>query len=234
MKVEIWSDIVCPWCYIGKRRFESALARFEHRDEVEVVWHSFELNPSAPREEHGGLDERLARKYGMTLGQARAVNDRVTAAAAGEGLRYDLERARPGNTFDAHRLIHLAREQGLDDQAEERLMAAYFGEGRRIGDGETLVELLADVGVDREQAREALAGGAFGDDVRAEEREAAELGISGVPFFVFDRRYGVSGAQPPELFLQALRQAWQDAHPITMVGADTGAAQSCEDGACAI
>jgi predicted DsbA family dithiol-disulfide isomerase len=217
LRVEIWSDVVCPWCYIGKRRFESALSRFEHRDGVEVLWRSFELNPHAARQEESNLAQRLARKYGMTLEQARAANARVTSAAAGEGLEYRLDLARPGNTFDAHRLIHLARERGLQSEAKERLLAAYFNEGRWIGDPETLVQLLVEVGVQPEEARAALDGDAYAAEVRADEREAAELGITGVPFFVLDRRYGVSGAQPPELMLQALHQAWKEAHPITMV-----------------
>ena len=237
MKVEIWSDVVCPWCYIGKRRFESALARFEHRDQLEVTWRSFELNPHATTEEQGGLAERLATKYGMTLEQANAANARVTTAAAGEGLEFRLDVARPGNTFDAHRLIHLAKERGVQVQAKERLMAAYFTEGRRIGDRETLVELMAEVGVGASEAREALEGDAYVPEVRADEREAAELGITGVPFFVLDRRYGVSGAQPPELMLQALQQAWNEAHPVTLVTPAAPAANeesSCEDGSCAI
>jgi predicted DsbA family dithiol-disulfide isomerase len=237
LKVEIWSDVVCPWCYIGKRRFESALARFENRDQLEVTWRSFELNPRASTEEEGGLAQRLATKYGMTLDQAKSANARVTAAAAGEGLDFRLDVARPGNTFDAHRLIHLAKERGVQAQAKERLMAAYFTEGRRIGDPETLVELMAEVGVEPSEAREALESGAYGPEVRAEEREAAELGITGVPFFVLDRRYGVSGAQPPELILQALQQAWREANPITLVSPAAPAANeepSCEDGSCAI
>jgi predicted DsbA family dithiol-disulfide isomerase len=237
LKVEIWSDVVCPWCYIGKRRLESALARFEHRDEVDVTWRSFELNPGAPTEEHSGLAERLAAKYGMTLEQAKAANARVAATAAGEGLEFRLDVARPGNTFDAHRLIHLARKHGVQDQAKERLMAAYFTEGRRVGDPETLVELIAEVGVGPSEAREALDAGTYGPEVRADERDAAELGITGVPFFVLDRRYGVSGAQPPELMLQALQQAWTEAHPLTMVAPAVPAANEepyCEDGSCAI
>jgi predicted DsbA family dithiol-disulfide isomerase len=237
LKVEIWSDVVCPWCYIGKRRFEGALARFEHRDQLEVTWRSFELNPHAPTEEQAGLAERLATKYGMTLEQANAANARVAAAAAGEGLDFHLDVARPGNTFDAHRLIHLAKERGVQVQAKERLMAAYFTEGRRIGDRETLVELMAEVGVGPSEAREALEGDAYVPEVRADEREAAELGITGVPFFVLDRRYGVSGAQPPELMLQALQQAWKEAHPVTLVTPAAPAANeesSCEDGSCAI
>jgi predicted DsbA family dithiol-disulfide isomerase len=211
MKVEIWSDVVCPWCYIGKRRFESALASFEHRDEVEVGFRSFELNPNAQADPGTGLDEMLARKYGLGLEQARALNARVVSAAAGEGLEYRLDIARPGNTFDAHRLIHLAAAHGRQAAMKERLMAAYFTEGKAIGDRDSLIEVAVEVGIDRERARSVLDGDEFASEVRAEEREASELGITGVPFFVINRRYGVSGAQPPEVMLDALEMAWREA-----------------------
>jgi predicted DsbA family dithiol-disulfide isomerase len=211
MKVEIWSDVVCPWCYIGKRRFETALGRFDHRGEVDVEYRSFELNPSAKPEEQGNLEEALARKYGVTREQARAMNARVEDAAAGEGLQYRLDIARRGNTFDAHRLIHLAATQGLQAAIKERLMAAYFVDGLPIGDRDTLVELASQVGVDSERARATLDSEEFAEDVRADEREATELGITGVPFFVINRRYGVSGAQPPELMLKALIAGWENA-----------------------
>ena len=208
MKVEVWSDVVCPWCYIGKRRLEGALAGWEHADDVDVQYRSFELNPAAQPVEGRPLDQRLADKYGVSLDQARAMNSRVTDAAAAEGLYYRLDIARPGNTFDAHRLIHLASSQGLRSEMKERLMAAYFGEGKPVGDHGTLVDLAAEVGLDRERAAAVLAGDEFTTDVRAEEREAADLGINGVPFFVIDRRYGVSGAQPSELLRDALEKAW--------------------------
>ena len=210
VKVEVWSDVVCPWCYIGKRRLEGALARFEHAGDVEVEYRSFELNPAASSTESGPLDQRLADKYGVGLDQARAMNSRVTDTAAAEGLHYRLDIAQPSNTFDAHRLIHLAGAFGLKAAMKERLMAAYFSEGRRIGDPGTLVELAVEVGIDPRRARAAMASDEFAADVRTEEREAAELGISGVPFFVLDRRYGVSGAQPSELLLEALQKAWSE------------------------
>jgi predicted DsbA family dithiol-disulfide isomerase len=210
VKVEIWSDVVCPWCYIGKRRFERALAAFEHRDEVEVEWRSFELDPQAARDTGEDPVERLARKYGMTREDALAAHARVTGLAAQEGLAYRLDVARPANTFDAHRLLHLAAEQGVQAAAEERLFAAYFTEGRSLGDPETLVALAAEVGLDEAAAREVLQGDAYADAVAGDEREASELGISGVPFFVIDRRYGISGAQPAELIGQALERAWDD------------------------
>jgi len=213
VKVEIWSDVVCPWCFIGKRRFETALDRFEHRADVEVEFRSFELNPNAESQPEGSLEEALARKYGVSLEQARAMNARVVDAAAGEGLQYRFDIARRGHTFDAHRLIHLAAADGLQAAMKERLMAAYFMEGRAIGDRDTLVELAGEVGVDPGRARAALDSDEFADDVRADEREAAELGITGVPFFVINRRYGVSGAQPPEVMLKALAAGWEEAAP---------------------
>ena len=211
MKVEIWSDVVCPWCYIGKRRIESALRQFEHRDDVEVTYRAFELNPHAEVDEGIPLDEGLARKFGVPVDEARAMNARVTAAAAGDGLAYRLDIARPGNTFDAHRLIHMAQVEGRQGEMKERVMAAYFVEGRPIGNHHTLLELATDVGLDPERARALLDSDEFAAEVRADELEAAELGITGVPFFVIDRRYGVSGAQPAQVLGRALDQAWSEA-----------------------
>jgi len=236
LKVEIWSDVVCPWCYIGKRRFESALARFAHRDEVEVVWRSFELDPNAPRLREGDYADRLARKYGTTREQAVQMHERITATAADEGLSFRFDQARAGNTFDAHRLVHLAATSGIQDQVKERLMRAYFSEGEAIGDRDTLLRLVEEAGISADQARSVLSSDTYAADVRADEREAAELGITGVPFFVLDRRYGVSGAQPADVLLQALEQAWREAHPIpqlTTVGA-TGGEAACTDNTCAI
>jgi predicted DsbA family dithiol-disulfide isomerase len=232
MRVEIWSDVVCPWCYIGKRRFETALGRFAHREQVKVVWRSFQLDPSAPARSEGSLDELLAKKYGRSLAEAAAMNRRVTDQAAAEGLSYRLDLARPGNTFDAHRLIHVAAAHGLQDAAEERLMRAYFTEGVSIGDRERLVEISAEIGLDADEARAVLAGGQYAAEVEADLRRAAAFGITGVPFFVVDERYGISGAQPPELLLGALEQAWADSHPLTLVGSAADAA--CDDGSCAV
>jgi predicted DsbA family dithiol-disulfide isomerase len=176
-----------------------------------VEFRSFELNPNAPAQQEGNLEEALARKYGVSLEQARAMNARVVAAAAGEGLHYRYDIARRANTFNAHRLIHLAATLGLQPAMKERLMAAYFMEGRALGDRDTLVELAGEVGIDSERARAALDSDEYADDVRADEREAAELGINGVPFFVINRRYGVSGAQSPEVMLEALAVGWKNA-----------------------
>jgi predicted DsbA family dithiol-disulfide isomerase len=215
LKVEIWSDVVCPWCYIGKRRFEAALGAFAHREEVEVAWRSFQLDASAPAQSPGNLADRLARKYGVSREQAEAMNARVVTQAAGEGLEYRLDIARPGNTLDAHRLLHLADQSGLRAATKERLLAAYFTEGKPIGDRDTLVELAGEVGVNRDRARDVLAGDEFTDSVRRDQREAAQLGITGVPFFAIDRRYGISGAQPSTLLRQALDQAWAESQEPT-------------------
>jgi predicted DsbA family dithiol-disulfide isomerase len=207
MTVEIWSDVVCPWCYVGKRRFEHALEQFAHRDQVELTWRSFQLDPNAPPERTESSAEHLAEKYGMSVEQAETSNRQMTELAAGEGLEYHLDRTRGGNSFDAHRLIHLAAAYGRQDAMKERLMRAYFTEGEPVGDRETLIRLAADIGLD---ARAALEGEVYAETVHADEDLAARIGIRGVPFFVLDRRYGVSGAQPSELLLQALEKAWEE------------------------
>ena len=201
LKVEIWSDVVCPWCYIGKRRFETAAAQFD--GEVEVTWRSFELDPHAPPVREHTATEHLAAKYGMSHEQAEASHAQMTALAAQEGLEYHFERARGGNSFDAHRLIHLATADGLQDEAMERVMRGYFTEGLPIGDREALVALAAELGLDGT----ALDSDAYADAVREDEQLAQRIGIHGVPFFVLDRRYGVSGAQPAEILVQALEKA---------------------------
>jgi predicted DsbA family dithiol-disulfide isomerase len=212
--VEIWSDIACPWCYIGKRRFEQALARFEHADEVTVTWRSFELDPSAPHERTGDGTTRIAEKYGIAVERAREMEQHVADMAAAEGVQFRPDR-RSGNTFDGHRVIHLAAEHGLQDAMKERLLRAYFTEGRLISDHETLVELAAEVGVAEEEVRETLAGDRLVAEVREDERTAAGFGISGVPTFIVERRIGASGAQPPEEMLALLRQGWENRVPVT-------------------
>lgn len=208
MQVEIWSDVVCPFCYVGKRRFEAALAAFPHRDAVDVTWRSFELDADAPRAQPGPLVDLLAAKYRIPREAATEMHAHVTSLAAAEGLSFRLDGARSGNTFDAHRLIHHAAAHGLQDAAKERLLRAYFGEGRAIGDRETLVELATELGLDADGVRAMLASTAYVDAVRADEQDAARLGVRGVPFFVVDRAFGVSGAQPVEVFAQLLEHAW--------------------------
>ena len=211
MRVEIWSDIACPWCYVGKRRFESALRQFEHAGDVDVVWRSFELDPNAPRTHAEPQDELLAKKYGMPLERARQMNERMTGEAQKEGLSFHLDRVRVGNTFDAHRLVHLAAAAGKADAMKERLMYAYFTDGDAIGDPATLARLAGDVGLDPVQVGETLASNAYAADVRSDEARAHAFGISGVPFFAIDERYGVSGAQTADVLLGALRQAYEEA-----------------------
>ncbi|GAA5188111.1 DsbA family oxidoreductase [Rugosimonospora acidiphila] len=211
MKVEVWSDIVCPWCYIGKRRLENALAGFEHAGEVEVEWRSFQLDPEYPRGAGRPVYSHLAEKTGGSVEQVRAMTDRVKALAAEEGLAYDFERSIVVNTFDAHRLTHLAKAHGLGGQLHERLMRANLIEGERVDDADTLVRLAEEVGVPAAEAHRVLAGDEYAKDVEADIREAHLLGANGVPFFVLDRKYGVAGAQPVEAFETALRTAYQAA-----------------------
>jgi predicted DsbA family dithiol-disulfide isomerase len=234
MKVEIWSDVVCPWCYIGKRRIEGALAQFEHQDQVEILWRSYQLDPQAPRIAEETVNEMLARKYGMSLKQATAANDRVSNLAAQEGLEYHLEKAHHSNTFDAHRLIHLAASHQLQENMEERLFKAYFTEGENLGDTETLVKLAAEVGIDAEEARAVLASDRYADEVRADIQRARRLGVQGVPFFAIDEKYGVSGAQPSEVLKEVLEQAWAESHPLIKVSSATQDAGFCDDDSCSI
>jgi predicted DsbA family dithiol-disulfide isomerase len=231
MKVEIWSDVVCPWCYIGKRRFERALARFEHADEVEVQWRSFELDPSAPRVQAEPHATRLARKYGVSPAQVEAMDARLVGEATKEGLDFHLAESKGGNTFDAHRLIHLGAERGCAGEVEERLMSGYFTEGAAIGERAELVRLAVDVGLDEAEVKAILASDRFADEVRADEARARAFGISGVPFFAIDERYGVSGAQPADVLLDVLRQAYVNSQ-MAVVGGDD--ADSCAGGRCAV
>ena len=233
MKVEIWSDVVCPWCYIGKRRFEAAMARFAHAGEVELVWRSFELDGSAPPSpaEAGAYVERLASKYGRTTEQAQGMLDSMTATAAEEGLDFRFDLSRPGNTFDAHRLLHLALEHGRQDALKERLDRATFSEGLAVSDHSALTALAVEVGLPADEVEAVLSTDRYAEAVRADEAQAAAYGISGVPFFVVDGKYGISGAQPADLVLQALEQAWSERAPLTLVS--TGG-ESCEGDACAV
>ena len=209
MQVDIWSDVVCPWCYIGKRRFEKALDRFSHKEDVTVSWRSFELDPTAPPVRDGDPAERLAAKYGMTVDHARGAARRITETAAAEGLRYRLDAARSGNTFDAHRILHLARGSGLQDALEEALMGAYLCDGQAIGTRQVLVGVATAVGLDEHAVAATLDTDAHAAEVRADEAEAAARGITGVPFFLVDGRFGVPGAQDPDTLLAILNRAWE-------------------------
>lgn len=210
MRVDIWSDIVCPWCYIGKRRFEAALAKFSHGAEVEVTFHSFELDPHSTRIHEGNHVEYLTKKYRIAPAQAQQMIDRVTRNAEEAGLEFHLEQARGGNTFDAHRLLHLARSHGKQAELKERFMRAYFTEGASIGDHEVLASLATEVGLAETETHDVLSSNRFAAETRGDEQIATELGISGVPFYVIGARLGLSGAQPPEVMLQALERGWRE------------------------
>jgi predicted DsbA family dithiol-disulfide isomerase len=234
MKVEIWSDIACPFCYIGKRKFEAALEQFAHKDSVQVEWRSFQLDPDTQHVPGQSIYEVLAEKKGWTPEQAQNISKQVTGMAAEAGLNYNMDQTVPANTFDAHRLTHLAQKHGLQDAAEERLFQAYFMEGKNIQDPETLVQLGKEIGLREEAVRHMLAGDDHAYDVRMEGYEAQQIGVRGVPFFVIDRKYAVSGAQPSEVFLQALQTArteWEKEHPPVAVLESDGGTCSI-DGTC--
>jgi predicted DsbA family dithiol-disulfide isomerase len=207
VEVEIWSDVVCPWCYIGKRRFETAIGRFDHP--VEVVWRSYELYPDAPPVREGSYVERIARKYGIAVEQAAAQHRRITDLARAEGLDYHLEEARSGRSFDAHRLLHLAGERGIQDAVKERILAGYLEEHVAIGLQEELAPLAVSAGLDADEVQSVLTGDAYGDAVRADEARALDIGITGVPFFLVDGRFPIAGAQSPETMLAVLTRAWE-------------------------
>jgi predicted DsbA family dithiol-disulfide isomerase len=210
MRVEIWSDVVCPWCYLGKRQFETALNNFEHRDDVDVVYRSFELDPSAPKDETTSTVERLASKYGMTVDQAATAQEQMQERAALQGLDFNLDGLRSGNTRDAHRLLQLAGERGRQAELVERLHRAYFSEQRPIFDAASLSELAVEVGLDPTEVNHVLATDDYDDVVAEDEATAASLGATGVPFFVVDRRYAMSGAQPEAAMVQLLDRAWAE------------------------
>jgi predicted DsbA family dithiol-disulfide isomerase len=230
MRVEVWSDVVCPWCYIGKRRLETALERFPHRDQVEVVWRSFQLDPSVPEGQTHPTLPALAAKYGRPVEEMRQMTAHVEQVAAEEGLEYHLADAVSGNTLLAHQLLHLAAEHGKRNELKERLLHAYFEEGRSVFDVDSLVPFAVEVGLDEAEVREALADRRFLAAVREDGATAQALGATGVPFFVVDRKYGAAGAQPTELLLQILQRAWAEANPLITVPA----AEGCTDDSCAV
>jgi predicted DsbA family dithiol-disulfide isomerase len=229
--VQVWSDIACPWCYIGKRRLEGALGRFEHRQAVTVRWRAFELDPSAPRVPltSEGYAGRLARKYGFSVAEAEKKLASMTDLGQKEGIDFRYDRIRASNTFDAHRLLHMAAERGLQGVTKERLLRAYFTEGAAMSDREALVRLAGECGLDVDEAQAVVSGDAYAGDVRADEEAARDAGIHGVPFFVIGR-YGVSGAQPAELLLGALDKAWRE----LPTGAAAGEGPACGPDGCAI
>jgi predicted DsbA family dithiol-disulfide isomerase len=206
MRVEIWSDVVCPWCYIGKRRFETALAAFDGRDDVEVEWRSFQLNPDQPKGAIDDHDAYLARKFGGSREQVDQMDARLVALAAAEGLDYHFETYKVVNTIDAHRILHLAKAHGLGTEAHERLLRAQLVEGQHLEDPATLATLAGEIGLDQDEAAQVLATDAYAEAVAEDIAEASALGIHAVPFFVVDRQYGIPGAQPAEVLLSVLQQ----------------------------
>ena len=230
MKIEIWSDVACPWCYIGKRRFETALAAFPHRDAVEVQWRSYQLDPTLPEHYDGTELDYLSTRKGMAPAQVSQMFEHVASQAKGEGLNYRFDAVVVANSFTAHRLLHLAAAHGKQDAAKERLLSDHFEHGKDIGSQEYLTALGLDLGLGAGDLAELFSTDAYADDVRNDIAEARALGISGVPFFVIDRKFGLSGAQPADTFTAALEQAWQDSHPLVMVGAAGADAADAPEG----
>lgn len=227
MKVEIWSDFVCPFCYIGKRKFELALEQFPHKEAIETIFKSFELDPHADSAVRVSTHEMLASKYGMSLEQAKETGAGVAGQAEAVGLTFSFAGMMVENTFDAHRLTHYAATKGKSRELAERLFKAYFTDNDAIADSARLAELAAEVGLDAGEALAVLSSGQYADAVRSDEEEASRLGVRGVPYFVIDRKYAVSGAQSPDVFLNALTKAWEEKHPaFTVVQGDN------DDGLC--
>jgi len=234
MKVEIWSDVMCPFCYIGKRKFEAALEQFPQKDKIQVEWKSFQLNPAIKTEPGRSLNEYLADAKGWTLEHAAQMNEHVSSIAAEVGLDYHLDKAVVANSFDAHRFVQYAKTKGKGDDAEEQLFKAYFTDGKNTADHETLLDLGSQIGIDTNELKTVLEGSKFSDEVRNDIYEAQQVGARGVPFFVLDRKYAVSGAQQPETFLGALEKSfgeWEKANPAPLISFADGA--SCTpDGNC--
>jgi predicted DsbA family dithiol-disulfide isomerase len=211
MEVEIWADVVCPWCYLGKRHFEQALDAFGHKDKVQVVYRSFELDPAVPRGVTTPTVEVLAHKYGMSPDRARQAQRQMEDRATADGLTFRMDSLRSGNTRDAHRLLHLAKATGRQGDLMERLQRAYFTEQDSIFDHEALTRLAAEAGLDPGEVADVLGSDRYGDHVDTDQAMAASLGATGVPLFVIDRRYGISGAQPAETITDVLERAWSEA-----------------------
>ncbi len=233
MKVEIWSDYQCPFCYIGKRRLEKALNQFAQGDQVEVEFKSFELQPDAERDSQMSQNEMLMKKYNMSEEQVRASNDNLTAQAKAEGLGFHLDQTILTNTFDAHRLTQFAEAKGKGKEMTERLFYAHFTEAKHVGDRKTLVTLAEEVGLDKKETEDMLESNLYTAEVRTDEQEGSLLGVRGVPFFVINRKYGISGAQPTEVFLQTLQKVWTEENPLQMIN-ESEEAEGCSDGSCTI
>ncbi|WP_055105501.1 DsbA family oxidoreductase [Paenibacillus ihumii] len=244
MKIDVWSDFACPFCYIGKRKLEAALEQFSHGSQVQVGFRSFELAPDAKKNTGQDIHTVLSAKYGMPYDRAKQMNQQVTNQAAEVGLEYRMDSVIPTNTHDAHQLTHLAKQHGKGNEMAERLFRAYFTEGLDLGDHATLSRLAAEVGLDEQEALLALQEGALDSDVASELQAAERLGVTAVPFFVFNDKYAVSGAQPTETFLEVLQQVWQEEQqqPLQIIqtqapgGSESGSGSdpSCSDGSCSV
>lgn len=234
MKVEIWSDVACPWCYIGKRHFESALAAFPQHDQVEVIWRSYQLDPDAPTHSDKSMDEVLAKKFGTSIAQVKTMQERIIRTAAEAGLEYHMDKVQFNNTFDAHRLIHFAATRNLQDAAKERLLKAYFTDGVAIADRNELVRLGTEIGLDADEVRSMLESDAYADEVKADFQRGRMFGVQGVPFFAIDEKYGVSGAQPTAIFTELLEKAWTESHPLINISGNAQDAGYCEGDSCTI
>jgi predicted DsbA family dithiol-disulfide isomerase len=229
MRVDVWSDVVCPWCFVGLANLEQAMGAFEHGDEVDVVLHSFELDPHAPAEDPRSLNELLAKKYGTSIEQVEAGQARLVAMGAERGIDFQFDKARRANSFDAHRLLHLAADHGLQLELKHRLGRAYFTDGALISDHDVLRKVAVDAGLDPAEVDAVLESDRYTDAVRRDEAEAHDIGVGGVPFFVFDGRLGLSGAQPPATLRRVLERAWPDrvTGRIEVVDAPTGDGEVC-------
>ncbi len=233
MRVDIWSDVMCPFCYIGKRHFEQALEEFEHQGKVEVVWHSFQLDPDAKPQPGKDAYTYLAERKGQSVEWSRQAHKQVTEMAARAGLHYDFDKVRIANSFDAHRLVQLARKYGKGDNMEEQLFKGHFTEGKDVGDHKVLTEMAKAIGLDEQETKNVLNSNTYAAEVQADIETAERIGVRGVPFFVINNKYGISGAQPPATFVQALNKAWEEyskENKLTMMDSD---APACEpDGTC--
>ncbi|WP_210463108.1 DsbA family oxidoreductase [Rufibacter roseolus] len=230
MKVEIWSDVVCPFCYIGKRRFEKALKDFPGKGKVEVVWRSFQLDPDLKFVPGQSVHEYLGKRKGSNAAEGKKMNDYMAQMAKEVGLDYDFDKAIINNTFNAHRLLHLAKKHGKQDEMKERLFAAYYTQGRNVGDLDTLVQLGEEVGLNGDEIREVLQSDTYAQEVQQDMYEAQQVGVRGVPFYVFNDKYAVSGAQLSELFREVLDKVWEEEKPQMISG--EGAGFCTPDGIC--
>ncbi|MGG0823250.1 DsbA family oxidoreductase [Paenibacillus turicensis] len=234
MKIEIWSDFVCPFCYIGKRRFEQGLNNFEHKDEVEIVFKSFELMPHFGKDLGKSIHQVISDEKGIPIEQAKSMHAQLTAQANELGLDYQFDTMIPTNTLNAHRMTHFAAKSGKMVEMSERIFKAYFVESKHIGDFDTLASLAEEVGLDREQALQMLNSDQFTAEVKADEQEAANIGVQGVPFFVINRKYAVSGAQPPHVFTEVLNQVWEETKAESPLIMKSDGSNTCTDESCDI